>query len=166
MREVVNKINQYVELSNLKIESQEALARSQGLEFIGNVRLSERIGYNVIVDDQGKTIVISTYYRFSQSSIKHLSSLKDNGFEFLSNIQLALLQMNLHFTFIHRDDTPISIDKRTPIRIEDLTSLEIKKNLPFDGFNQYVFFETTTNIVHAIEVIDLLYQKIDVKSLT
>lgn len=96
-------------------------------------------------------------------------SHKDHNFhklEFLSNIQLVLLQMNLHFTFIHGDDTPVSLDKRTPIKIEDSTSIEIKKNLPFDGFNPYVFFETTTNIIHAREVIDLLYQKINLKSLT
>lgn len=166
MQEVVNKIYQYVELSGLKIEPQADVARSQGLEFIGIVRLPGRIGYNVIVDVNGKTIIISTYYRFSQSSTKHLSNLKDNGFEFISNIQLALLQMNLHYTFIHRNDNPISLDRRTPIKIEDVASIEIKKILPFDGFNQYVFFETTTNIIHAIEVIDLLYRKMDLESLT
>ena len=166
MQEVVNKIYQYVELSKLKIESQEDLAGSQGVEFVGIVRLPERIGYNVIVDDRGKTVIISTYYTFTQSATKYLSNLKDNGFEFLSNIQLALLQMNLHYTFIHRDNAQISLNSRIPIKIEDMASIEIRKNLPFDGFNQYVFFETTTNVIHAIEVIDLLYRKIDLESLT
>ena len=74
--------------------------------------------------------------------------------------------MNLQYVFIHKNhNPPVSLDKKkAPINIDDLESIDISKNLYFDGFNQNLFFEAVTNIINAIEVIDILYQKIDLKN--
>jgi hypothetical protein len=73
--------------------------------------------------------------------------------------------MNLQYVFIYKNhDQPVSLDKKVPINMDDLESIDISKNLYFDGFNQNLFFEAVTNIINAIEVIDILYQKIDMKN--
>ena len=96
-----------------------------------------------------------------------ISNLKNIGFDLLSNVQLSLLQMNLQYVFIHKNhNTPVSLDRKALINIDDLESIDISKNLYFDGFNQNLFFEAVTNVINAIEVIDILYQKIDLKNLT
>ena len=55
----------------------------------------------------------------------------------------------------------MSLDKKAQINIDDLESIDISKNLYFDGFNQNLFFEAVTNVINAIKVIDMLYQKIN-----
>ena len=102
---------------------------------------------------------------FNQQLNSQISNLKNIGIEFLRNVQLSLLQMNLQYVFIHKNhNPPVSLDKKAPINIDDLESIDISKNLYFDGFNQNLFFEAVTNIINAIEVIDILYQKIDLKN--
>jgi len=72
----------------------------------------------------------------------------------------------LQYVFIHKNHNPASLDKKALINIEDLESISISKNLYFDGFDQNLFFEAVTNVINVIKVIDILYQKIDLKNTT
>ena len=76
-------------------------------------------------------------------------------------MQLSLLQMNLQYVFMHKNHNPVSLDNKTLINIDDLESIDISKNIYFDGFNQNLFFEAVTNLINMIKVIDILYQKIN-----
>lgn len=54
-----------------------------------------------------------------------------------------------------------SLDRKAIISFDDLESIDISKNLYFDGFNQNLFFEAVTNVINAIKVLNILYQKTD-----
>ena len=165
MKEILDNIYQWVDLSKLKVESDHDLIKSQKIDFIGKVTINDRYGYNIVILNEAEIVKISTSYRFNQQLNSQISDLKNSGIEFLRNLQLSLLQMNLQYVFIHKNhDQPVSLDKKVPINIDDLESIDISKNLYFDGFNQNLFFEAVTNIINAIEVIDILYQKIDMKN--
>ena len=160
MKEIVDKIYQWVDLSKLKVESDHDLIKSQKIDFIGKVTINDRYGYNIIILNKAEIVKISTSYRFNQQLNSQISNLKNIGIEFLRNLQLSLLQMNLQYVFIYKNhDQPVSLDKKVPINMDDLESIDISKNLYFDGFNQNLFFEAVTNIINAIEVIDILYQR-------
>ena len=165
MQEILDNIYKWVDLSKLKVESDHDLIKSQKIDFIGKVTVNDRYGYNIIILNESETVKISTSYRFNQQLKGQISNLKNIGFEFLRSVQLSLLQMNLQYVFIYKNhDQPVSLDKKVPINMDDLESIDISKNLYFDGFNQNLFFEAVTNIINAIEVIDILYQKIDMKN--
>ena len=167
MKEILDNIYQWVDLSKLKVESDHDLIKSQKIDFIGKVTINDRYGYNIIILNEAEIVKISTSYGFNQQLNSQISNLKNIGIEFLRNLQLSLLQMNLQYVFIHKNhNPPVSLDKKAPINIDDLESIDISKNLYFDGFNQNLFFEAVTNIINAIEVIDILYQKIDLKNPT
>ena len=166
MQEILDKIYQWVDISKLKLESDHDLIKSQKIDFIGKVTVNDRYGYNIIILNEAEIVKISTSYMFSQQLNSQLSNFKKSGFEFLSNVQLSLLQMNLQYVFIHKNHNPVSLDKKALNNIDDLESIDISKNLYFDGFNQNFFFEAVTNVINAIEVIDILYQKMDLKSPT
>ncbi len=160
MQEILDNIYQWVDLSKLKVESDHDLIKSKKIDFIGKVTINDRIGYNIIILNEAEIVKISTSYRFNQQLNSQISNLKNIGIEFLRNLQLSLLQMNLQYVFIHKNhNAPVSLDKKAPINIDDLESIDISKNLYFDGFNQNLFFEAVTNIINAIEVIDILYQR-------
>ena len=166
MQEILDNIYKWVDLSKLKVEADDDLIKSQKIDFIGKVTINDRYGYNIIILNEAEIVKISTSYRFNQQLNSQISNLKNIGIEFLRNLQLSLLQMNLQYVFIHKNpNPPVSLDKKAPINIDDLESIDISKNLYFDGFNQNLFFEAVTNIINAIEVIDILYQKIDLKNL-
>ena len=167
MQEILDNIYKWVDVSKLKVESDHDLIKSQKIDFIGKVTVNDRYGYNIIILNEAEIVKISTSYRFNQQLLSQISNLKNMGIEFLRNVQLLLLQMNLQYAFIHKNhNPPVSLDKKAPINIDDLESIDISKNLYFDGFNQNLFFEAVTNIINAIEVIDILNQKIDLKNLT
>ena len=161
MQQILDKIYQWVDVSKLKVEEDSNLTKSQKIDFIGKVTVNDRIGYNIIILKEAEIVKISTSYIFNPRLNSQISNLKNIGFEFLSNVQLSLLQMNLQYIFMHKNHNPLSLDKKTPINIDDLESIDISKNLYFDGFNQNLFFEAVTNIINAIKVIDMLYQKIN-----
>lgn len=161
MQEILDKIYQWIDLSKLKVESEGDLKKSQKIDFVGKVTVNDRYGYNIIIVNEAEIVKISTSYIFNQQINNQLSNLRNIGFEFLSNVQLSLLQMNLQYVLIHKNRNPINLDKKTRINIDDLESIEISKNLYFDGFNQNIFFEAVTNIINAIKVIDILYQKVN-----
>jgi len=142
------------------VESDHDLINSQKIDFIGKVTVNDRYGYNILILREAEIVKILTSYKFNQQLHSKISNLKD-GFEFLSNVQLSMLQMNLQYVFIHKNHNPVSLDKKALINIDELESIDISKNLYFDGFNQNLFFEAVTNIINAIEVIDILSQKID-----
>jgi hypothetical protein len=73
--------------------------------------------------------------------------------------------MNLQYVFIDKNHNPVSLDGKAVISIDDLESIEISKNLYFDGFNQNLFFEAVTNVINAIKILDILYQKTYLKEL-
>ena len=166
MREILDNIYKWVDLSKLKVESDHDLTKSQKIDFIGKVTVNDRYGYNIIILNEAEIVKISASYIFNQQLHSQISNLKNIGFDLLSNMQLSLLQMNLQYVFIHKNHNPVSLDKKALINIDDLESIDISKNLYFDGFNQNLFFEAVTNVINAIEVIDILYQKIDLKNLT
>ena len=161
MQEILDKIYQWIDLSKLKVESEDDLTKSQKIDFVGKVTINDRYGYNILILDEPEIVKISTQYTFNQKLNSQISNLKNIGFEFVSNVQLSLLQMNLQYVFIHKNHNPVNLDKKTLINIDDLESIDISKNLYFDGFNQNLFFEAVTNIINAIKVIDILYQKIN-----
>lgn len=161
MQEILDKIYQWIDLSKLKVESEGDLTKSQKIDFVGKVTVNDRYGYNIIIVNEAEIVKISTSYIFNQQINNQLSNLRNIGFEFLSNVQLSLLQMNLQYVLIHKNRNPVNLDKKTRINIDDLESIEISKNLYFDGFNQNIFFEAVTNIINAIKVIDILYQKVN-----
>ena len=164
MQEILDNIYNWVDLSKLKVESDHDLTKSQKIDFIGKVTVNDRYGYNIIILNEDEIVKISASYIFNQQLNSQISNLKNIGFELLSNVQLSLLQMNLQYVFIHKNHNPVSLDKKALINIDDLESIDISKNLYFDGFNQNLFFEAVTNIINAIKVIDTLYQKIDLKN--
>ena len=166
MQEILDNIYKWVDLSKLKVESDHDLIKSQKIDFIGKVTVNDRYGYNVIILNESEIVKISTSYRFNQQLNSQISNPKNIGFEFLRNVQLSLLQMNLQYVFMHKNHNPVSLDKKALINIDDLESIDISKNLYFDGFNQNFFFEAVTNVINAIEVIDILYQKMDLKNPT
>ena len=166
MQEILDNIYKWVDISRLKVESNHDLTKSQKIDFIGRVTVNDRYGYNIIILNEAELVKISTSYIFNQQLNSQISNLKNIGFEFLSNVQLSLLQMNLQYVFLHKNHNSVSSDKKALINIDDLESIDISKNLYFDGFNQNLFFEAVTNIINAIEVINILYQKIDLKNLT
>jgi hypothetical protein len=161
LREILDKIYQWVDISKLKVESDHDLIKSQKVDFIGKVAVNDRYGYNIIIINEAEIVKISTSYIFNQQLNRQLSNQKKIGFEFLSNVQLSLLQMNLHYIFMHKNHNPLSLDKKVQISIDDLESLDISKNIFFDGFNQNLFFEAVTNLINATKVIDILYQKVN-----
>ena len=166
MREILDNIYKWVDLSKLKVESDHDLTKSQKIDFVGKVTVNDRYGYNIIILNEDEIVKISASYIFNQQTNSQISNLKNIGLDLLSNVQLSLLQMNLQYVFIHKNHNPVSLDKKALINIDDLESIDISKNLYFDGFNQNLFFEAVTNVINAIEVIDILYQKIDLKNLT
>jgi len=166
LQEILDNIYKWVDVSKLKVESDHDLIKSQKIDFIGKVTVNDRYVYNIIILNESENVKISKYYRFNQQLNSQNANLKNIGFEFLSNVQLSLLQMNLQYVFIHKNHNPVSLDKKAPINIDDLESIDISKNLYFDGFNQNFFFEAVTNVINAIEVIDILYQKMDLKNPT
>jgi hypothetical protein len=161
LQEILDKIYRWIDLSKLKVESEDDPTKSQKIDFVGKVTVNDRYGYNIIILKEAEIVKISTSYRFNQQLNSQISNLKKIGFEFLSNVQLSLLQMNLQYVLMHKNHNPIKLDKKTLINIDDLESIEISKNLYFDGFNQNLFFEAVTNIINAIKVIDVHYQKIN-----
>jgi hypothetical protein len=166
LQEILDNIYKWVDLSKLEIESDSDLIKSQKIDFIGKVTINDIHGYKIIILNEVEIVKISTSYIFNQQLNSQISNLKNIGFEFLSNVQLSLLQMNLQYVFINKSHNLVSWDKTALIDIDDLKSIDISKNLYFDGFNQNLFFEAVTNIINAIKVIDFLYQKIDLKNLT
>ena len=165
MQEILDNIYKWVDLSKLKVESDHDLINSQKIDFIGKVTVNDRYGYNILILREAEIVKILTSYKFNQQLHSEISNLKD-GFEFLSNVQLSMLQMNLQYVFIHKNHNPVSLDKKALNNFDDLESIDISKNLYFDGFNQNFFFEAVTNVINAIEVIDILYQKMDLKNPT
>jgi hypothetical protein len=166
LREILDNIYKWVDLSKLNVESDYDPTKSQKIDFIGKVTVNDRYGYNIIILNEAEIVKISASYIFNQQLHSQISNLKNISFDLLSNVQLSLLQMNLQYVFIHKNHNPVSLDKKALINIDDLESIDISKNLYFDGFNQNLFFEAVTNVINAIEVIDILYQKIDLKNLT
>ena len=166
MQEILDNIYKWVDLSKLKVESDHDLIKSQKVDFVGKVIVNDKYGYNIIILNEAEIVKISTSYRFNQQLKGQISNLRNIGFEFLRSVQLSLLQMNLQYVFIHKNHNPVSLDKKALNNIDDLESIDISKNLYFDGFNQNFFFEAVTIVINAIEVIDILYQKMDLKSPT
>jgi hypothetical protein len=161
LQEILDKIYQWVDISKLKVESEDDLTKSEKIDFIGKVTVNDRYGYNIIILKEAEIVKISTSYLFNQQLNSQISSRKNIGFEFLSNVQLSLLQMNLQYVLVHKNRNPINLDKKVLINIDDLESIEISKNIFFDGFNQNLFFEAVTNLINATKVIDILYQKVN-----
>ena len=158
----MDKIYQWVDISKLKVESDHDLIKSQKVDFVGKVNVNDRYGYNIIILQEPEIVKISTSYIFNEKKLNsQLSNQKNIGYEFLSNVQLSLLQMNLQYVFMHKNHNPVSLDNKTLINIDDLESIDISKNIYFDGFNQNLFFEAVTNLINMIKVIDILYQKIN-----
>ncbi|KAA2283182.1 DUF2299 domain-containing protein [Candidatus Nitrosocosmicus sp. SS] len=164
MQEILNKIYKWTELAGLKLDQDESLGESFGIDFIGSVK-SNDFGYNIAIFKSEELIKLSTYYRFNENTFNVISKFKDKGFEFLSDIQLALLQMNLNYAFLDKNnpsDTQVDIKD---IEIENLESIEISKTIYFDGFNKNLYYDTIESIVHAAQVITLLFKKLDMKNL-
>ncbi|HET6590590.1 MAG TPA: DUF2299 family protein [Candidatus Nitrosocosmicus sp.] len=164
MQEILNKIYKWTELVGLKLDQDESLGESFGIDFIGSVK-SNDFGYNIAIFKSEELIKLSTYYRFNENTFNVISKFKDKGFEFLSDIQLALLQMNLNYAFLDKNnpsDTQVDIKD---IEIENLESIEISKTIYFDGFNKNLYYDTIESIVHAAQVITLLFKKLDMKNL-
>jgi hypothetical protein len=164
MQEILNKIYKWTELAGLKLDQDESLGESFGIDFIGSVK-SNDFGYNIAIFKSEELIKLSTYYRFNENTFNVISKFKDKGFDFFSDIQLALLQMNLTYAFLDKNNPS---DTRTDIKdmeIENLESIEISKTIYFDGFNKNLYYDTIESIVHAAQVITLLFKKLDMKNL-
>ena len=165
MQEILDKIYQWVDTSKLKVESDHDLIKSQKVDFVGKVNVNDKHGYSIIIINEAEIVKISTSYIFSQQLNGQLSNLKKSGFEFLNNVQLLLLQMNLQYAFMQKNHKPVSLDKKALTNnIDDLKSIDISKNLYFDGFDQNLFFEAVTNVINAIKIIDILYQNLNRKT--
>lgn len=165
MKEILDKIHNWVELDGLKVNSNESLAKSLRLDFIGSVNVKENFGYNIAILNKVETVRIFTYYSFDQKTNNLISQTKDKGIDFFSNIQLTFLQMNIHYIFISRNDTPGTINQIKPADFENLESIEISKTMYFDGFNKNVYYDAVQNILHAAEVVAILFKKMDLNSL-
>jgi len=161
LQQILDKIYQWIDVSKLKVEEDHISTKDQKIDFIGRVSVNDRIGYSIIILKETEIVKISTSYTLNQKLNSQISNHKNIGFEFLSNVQLSLLQMNLQYVFMHKNHNPVSLDKKALISIDDLESIDISKNLYFEGFNQNLFFEAVTNLINAIRVIDILYQKIN-----
>lgn len=165
MKEILDKIHNWVELDRLKVDSNESLAKSLGFDFIGSVNVKENFGYHIAILNQDEIIKISTYYRFDQKTNNLISQFKDKGFDFFGNVQLTFLQMNINYIFISRNDTPETINQIKLADFENLESIEISKTVYFDGFNKNIYYDAVQNILHAAEVVALLFKKMDLNNL-
>ncbi len=165
MQKILDEIYHWVDLSKLKVESDHALIKSQKIDFVGKVTVTDRYGYNIIILKEAEIVKISTSYKFDQQLNSQIPNIKNISYEFLRNVELSLLQMNLQYVFIDKNHNPVSLDGKAVISIDDLESIEISKNLYFDGFNQNLFFEAVTNVINAIKILDILYQKTYLKEL-
>ena len=148
MQEILDNIYQWVDLSKLKVESDHDLIKSKKIDFIGKVTINDRYGYNIIILNEAEIVKISTSYRFNQQLNSQISNLKNIGIEFLRNLQLSLLQMNLQYVFIHKNHNPVSLDKKALNNIDDLESIDISKNLYFEriSFNTISFTQHLVGI--------------------
>ena len=164
MQEILDKIYKWTDLAGLKLDSDESLGESYGIDFIGSVK-SNDFGYNIAIFKSEELIKISTYYRFNENTFNVISKFKDKGFEFFSDIQLALLQMNLNYAFLDKSNPSDTKADIKDIEIENLESIEISKTIYFDGFNKNLYYDTIESIVHAAQVITLLFKKLDMKNL-
>lgn len=164
MQEILDKIYKWTDLAGLKLDSDESLGESFGIDFIGSVK-SDDFGYNIAIFKSEELIKLSTYYRFNENTFNVISKFKDKGFEFFSDIQLALLQMNLNYAFLDKSNPSDTKADIKDIEIENLESIEISKTIYFDGFNKNLYYDTIESIVHAAQVITLLFKKLDMKNL-
>ena len=113
MQEILDNIYKWVDLSKLKVESDHDLIKSQKIDFSGKVTINDKYGYRILILNEAEIIKISTY-RFNQQLNSQISNLKNIGIEFLNNLQLSLLQMNLQYVFIHKNhNPPVSLDKKS-----------------------------------------------------
>ena len=114
MQEILDNIYKWVDLSKLKVETDHDLIKSQKIDFIEKVTINDRYGYNILILNEAEIVKISTSYRFNQQLNSQISNLKNIGIEFLRNLQLSLLQMNLQHVFIHKNhNPPVSLDKKS-----------------------------------------------------
>lgn len=164
MQEIVEKIYKWTDLAGLKLDSDESLAQSFGIDFIGSVK-SNDFGYNIAIFKSEEIVKISTYYRFNENTLNVIVKFKDKGFEFFSDVQLAFLQMNLNYAFLDKTNPSEPKTQIKDIEIEHLESIEISKTIYFDGFNKNLYYDTIESIIHAAEVITLLFKKLDMKNL-
>lgn len=164
MQDILEKIHKWTDLAGLRLDQDESLGQSFGIDFIGSVK-SNDFGYNIAIFEKEELIKLSTYYRFNENTFSVITKLKDKGFEFFSDIQLALLQMNLTYAFLDKKNPSDNKTDIKNIEIENLESIEISKTIYFDGFNRNLYYDTIESIVHAAQVITLLFNKLDMKNL-
>ena len=113
MQEILDKIYQWIDKYKLKVESDHDLIKSEKIDFIGKVTVNDRYGYNIIILKEAEIVKISTSYVFNQQINNQLSNLRNIGFEFLNNVQISLLQMNLQYFFMHKNRNPVNLDEKT-----------------------------------------------------
>lgn len=165
MQELLDKIYKWVEASGLQVKYDEGMSKMLEIDFVGSVQVKAIYSYNIAIVNKAEIIKISTYYKFDQKINNIMVQSKDNGFDFFSRVQLALLQMNLNYQFVHRNDTVGTLSLIKDIDPKNLESIEVSKLIYFDGFNGNLFINTVENVTHAAEVITLLFKKADLSTI-
>jgi hypothetical protein len=160
MQEIIDKINNWIKLGESKITPNEELAKSYGVDYVASVEVAPNYGYNIVIERYSQTIKISTYYRFKNGVDNDIVSSEDYSDEFARAILITVMQMNLSYLFINKNDNSESIQERRLINLKELESIEISKVLYFDGFNQTSFFETVNGVIHAVQVIQLIQEQV------
>jgi hypothetical protein len=160
VQEILDKINNWIKLMGLKITPNEELAKSYGVNYVGSVEVADNYGYNIIIERYSQTVKISTYYRFKNGVDSEIVNSVDYSDEFARGILIAIMQMNLNYLFISKNDTAESIKERRLINLKELESIEISKIIYFDGFNQTSFLEAINSVIHAVQVIQIIREQI------
>ena len=140
--QVRNKISQWIQ-----DEGFELLPEEHPNDFALKIKYSENeTAYVIMRKDRKDSITVYTRSDFSpldQKAFSNLSSGKKR--EFIDVISASLLNLNLHFRF-HPNP-------------EQMQSLEIKKDIFFDGLTKDRLFEVIDRVLSSMQLAHMAYFK-------
>jgi hypothetical protein len=104
------------------------------------------LSYFIILPSDIDLVKISIYYHFKESdNVGFKLLLPDDKFRFVNNLRIPLLLMNLNYTWIPD--------------LMNFESLEMHKQIFYEGFNKHTFFDTIFAIIHAYEILMVHFEQ-------
>jgi hypothetical protein len=105
-----------------------------------------KVEYFISLPDDIDCVKISTNLYFDQSDRVGFKLLKENDkLIFVNNLRIPLLILNVGYTWLPD--------------LHNFESLELSKQIFFDGFNKHTFFETVSAVMHGYEVALAKYEE-------
>jgi hypothetical protein len=104
------------------------------------------LSYFIILPSDIDLVRISIYYHFKESdNIGFKLLVYEDKVKFVNNLKIPLLLLNLNYSWL-----PDLIN---------FESLEMHKQIFYDGFNKHAFFDTISAIIHAYEIVMANYEQ-------